>query len=238
MSARKTKPTGYSPSDKIEHVTASGAFSSYSGADIRLLLAMPAAGFIEPIFVELATVQTLSYSLFREKIPVRSLGFIGERGVTRGSRTIAGSMVNTVFDRHALYDVLRPHPGDPARNSVSPSGYVDLAHTMVDQLPPFDIVIQFANEYGHVSEMVIFGVDISAEGQVMSIEDMITENTMQYRASHLAVMRPGGHREAILSVDSEGNPMEYGRETFQSIMSSQKSEEMKELIAMTFNPFR
>ena len=209
------------------------SFNSYSGTDIRALIAMPAADGQDPIYRTLANVQTISYSIFREKSPVRALGCVGEKGRTRGPRTIAGSMVFTVFDRHVLYDFMRKTPGDLAVSASSPLQMADLSYVMVDQLPPFDVVIQFANEYGYVSEMAIFGIEISAEGQVMSVEDLITENTLQYTASHVSLMRPGGFVEITKEIAAGVGYIP----TFESIMN-RKSPAIRELAAKTRNIFR
>ncbi len=207
------------------------SFNSFSGADIRAMIAMPAADGEEPIHRELGNIQTLSYSLYREKFPVRAVGFVGEKGRTRGTRTIAGSLVFTVFDRHVLWDVMRQQPGDKAQNAVTPKGFAELAHTMADQLPPFDIVLHFANEYGFAAELVLFGIEINQEGQTMSIQDLITENVMQYTARHIAVMRPGGFK----SMRAQPSNSE---KTFESIMRKEHSDSMRKLIATTHNPYR
>lgn len=209
----------------------SQSYNSYAGTDIRAMISMPAADGQDPILKVLGNLQTISYSIFREKYPVRALGHVGEKGRTRGTRTIAGSMVFTVFDRHVLYDMLRKSPGDMNTNAVVAPNFSDLAHVMVDQLPQFDIVIHFANEYGYTSELAIFGVEISAEGQVMSVEDLITENTVQYTATHMALMRPGGYisaadRDAMFS------------DNFTSIMNKDASSIMQDLIRRTRNPYR
>lgn len=209
------------------------ANNSFSGADIKVMFSMPGSTKSGEIVKEVANLQTLTYSLFREKSPVRALGFIGEKGRTRGTRTVAGSMVFTVMDRHAMWDFISRANGDYAKQLID-AGVVGnyLSYVMVDQLPPFDIILHFNNEYGHSAEMVLFGVEISAEGQVMSIQDMITENTMQYTARHIALMRPGGYK------DVQTNDIGAGARTFSSIMSSDKSSTMKRLIAAAENPFR
>ena len=207
------------------------SYNSYSGTDMKALISIPAGDGRPPIARVLGNLQTISYSIFREKYPVRALGHVGEKGRTRGGRTIAGSMVFTVFDRHVLLDFLRQHPGDPAITALNPQGLADLSNVMVDQMPQFDVVIQFCNEYGYASELVIMGVEISAEGQVMSMEDLITENTCQYTASHMTLMRPGGYLE----------PKEYPsdfKDTFHSIMNKEASPFMEEIIRKTRNPFR
>lgn len=226
-------PPAKKPEEIPQVATWAGGYNSYSGADIRATIVMPGSSNEAPIIKTLANLQTISYSIFREKYPVRALGCVGEKNRTRGSRTIAGSMVFTVFDRHVLFDVLKNHPNDLNTNGLTPVGYNDLAYTMIDQLPPFDILIHFANEYGYTSEMVIYGVDISAEGQVMSIEDLITENTVQYTAQHIAIMRPGGYiKAASEAVKAEKN------KTFSSILNNPMSPEMVEVVRKTRNIYR
>jgi hypothetical protein len=61
-----------------------------------------------------------------------------------------------------------------------------------DEMPPFDINITFMNEYGNSATLNLYGVHILTEGQTMSIEDMITENTMQYIAMDIDLMNQNG----------------------------------------------
>ena len=51
-----------------------------------------------------------------------------------------------------------------------------------DEIPALNITVNFANEYGRMSRMAIYGVKIINEGQVMSINDLYTENTYQFVA--------------------------------------------------------
>lgn len=208
------------------------SYTSFSGSDIRVSVLMPGVDDAPPISKELGNLQTISYSIFREKSPVRALGFVGERGRTRGSRTIAGSMVFTVFDRHVLYDLLRRHPGDPNTNRVVPKDIADLSYLMVDQIPPFDVIINFANEYGAISQMAILGLDLAAEGQVMSVQDLLTENTVQYTASHLSLMVPGGQIP-----NSTTSPILDQPRSFRSILNGANSEHLKTAIRKTRNPY-
>lgn len=55
----------------------------------------------------------------------------------------------------------------------------------VDQLPPFDITLAAANEYGHAAVMRIFGVEILNEGYGVSIDDIVSEQQMTYVARTL-----------------------------------------------------
>ena len=131
----------------------------------------------------LAELQTLSISTYREKSPVRGFGRSNPSGWVRGQRTIAGSMIFTVFDRDVLWSLLDFDPSDF-------DGDNKFKAAILDQLPPLDITIQFANEYGSLSRMTIYGVEFISEGKTMSIEDIFLENTVQYIARDVDPMTP------------------------------------------------
>ena len=126
----------------------------------------------------LGELQTISYSIHMEKRPVRSIGNVNVKDYVMGPRTIAGSLVFAVFNRHVAKNIMAD------ANNYFPEGKMFL----VDELPPFNIVISFANEYGLRSKMVIYGVRLLNEGQVMSINDVYTENTYQFVATDIEYM--------------------------------------------------
>lgn len=164
-------------------------YSSFSGTDIVASITPPGGKPI--VFGEL---QTVSYSIHREKFPVRTLGSINPKGFTYGGRTIAGSLIFTVFDRHIIKEAVKQMFNNTNKEDnlydLQTWEYTDmLNHMVIDEMPPFDITITFSNEYGQQSTMSILGVTIVDEGQVMSIEDMLTENTMSYMAMDIEVMR-------------------------------------------------
>lgn len=135
----------------------------------------------------LAEVQTLSLSTHRDKTAVRACGTVYPKGFTRGPREIAGSLIFTVFNEHVLYQLLEAHASDFDANSYTSA--------IMDQLPPVDITIAFANEYGQVSRMGIMGVEFVDEGQVMSIEDIMTESVVSFVARDLDPMRAVSKRK-------------------------------------------
>lgn len=135
----------------------------------------------------LAELQTISISTHREKFPVRALGATYPKAFTRGPRTIAGSMIFTVFDTNVLDQFLESHPSDFDAHNPTTSA-------LIDQIPPFDITIAFANELGQVSRMAIYGVEFINEGQTMSIEDMLLENVCQFVARDVDPMRAVSRR--------------------------------------------
>lgn len=123
----------------------------------------------------LGEMQTISYSIHMEKKPVRSIGNVNAKDYVMGPRTIAGSLVFSVFNKHFAEDVMG------ALNERYSNGMSFL----VDELPPFDITISAANEYGYRSRLVLYGIRLLNEGQVMSVNDVYTENTYQFFATDM-----------------------------------------------------
>ncbi len=168
-------------------------YTSYSGADIIASI-RPDGG--KPIVF--GTIQTITYSIYRPMTPVYALGKINPNGVVRGQRTIAGTLIFTVFDRHVLksmmdiYATQQDSFKDNKSYGFSTADIADLRrYAKTDEMPPFDINISFLNEYGNSSTLDIYGIYVMSEGQTMSIEDMITENTMQYIAMDIDLMDYG-----------------------------------------------
>lgn len=152
---------------------------SFAGVDIQATMVLPRVGdeksSSEGDFIELGELQTISYSVHRENSPVRTLGHVNPRGFVKGSRTIAGSLIFTVFNEYAFYRIKE------FRKALAERNYSPLA----DMLPPFDVVLSFFNEYGLAAKMKIFGITIVDEGQTMSVDDLITEQTYTYMARGL-----------------------------------------------------
>lgn len=183
VNAQSTKTTATNLTDSIS--TSPLANMSYSGADIVATMIIPIIGQDGKIestgdVIELGDLQTVSYSVHRENTPIRTLGHSNVRGFVKGSRTIAGSLIFTVFHEYAFYKIKQYK----RYLSDSKGFFAPLA----DMLPPFDIVFTFFNEYGVASKMKIFGVTIVDEGQTMSIDDLITEQTYTYMARGIQPM--------------------------------------------------
>jgi len=153
---------------------------SFSGADASATIILPPIGITPSTsrydgeVIDLGELQTISYSMHRENAPIRTLGHVNPKSFIKGGRTIAGSMIFTVFDEYAFYRVREYRDMLGRQNGF----FAPLA----DMLPPFDMVITFVNEYGHIAKMKIFGMTIVDEGQTISIDDLITEQTYTYMA--------------------------------------------------------
>ena len=137
----------------------------------------------------LAEIQTLSISSFRDKPGVYSLGGVYPKGFTRGPRTIAGSMVFTLFNQQVLTDLMS------TINMVDQ--HRPYTTVLIDQLPPFDITVVFANELGSLSRMAIYGVELLSEGQTMSVQDLLLESVVQYKALDFDPMQNVGVLDAF-----------------------------------------
>lgn len=183
---------------------------SFSGADIHATMVIPKIGedgFLsnQGDVLELAELQTISYSMHRENSPVRTLGHVNPRGFVKGARTIAGSMIFTQFNEYAFYRI------DAYRKILADTKgfYAPLA----DMLPPFDVVFTLFNEYGLAAKMKIFGITVVDEGGTMSIDDLITEQTYTYMARGI---------QPLVHLDTTNDDLRYP-ESFQA----QKDERLR-----------
>ncbi len=138
--------------------------TSYAGADMVCSINVPGVGPV--VFGELAQI---SYSVFREKVPVRTLGRVSMKGYTRGMRTITGILGFTVFDESIVYRCMK---------EIKEQGY----RMLMDEMPMFDVTISMANEFGSRSKMSMYGISTYTEGSIMSVDDLITQNIYEFYA--------------------------------------------------------
>lgn len=154
--------------------------TTYTGTDLRIIVDLVQTPTVSNLGVptkQLIECSTFTISIHREKAPVRATGYIGPKSFARGRRTIAGTMVLTQFTIDALYNFLM---------SQQMSGHdlsKDTQYVKVDQLPPFNMTLLFADEFGDVSYRRVLGVDFVTDGVVYSTNDMISEQTVSYLAS-------------------------------------------------------
>lgn len=182
-------------------------FTSYSGADIM-------ATFGGKVIGEL---QAITYSVTREKGPIYTMGDPNPRSFSRGKRGIAGSLVFTVFDRDALHqmktidnpvhrhamnssadrsdEIKAVHEYNVTSNDVGSRWAEKKVPKYSDEIPPFDVTINFLNEYGQSAKMTIFGVEILNEGMGMSVDDITTEKACTFIARGIDDMVSDSHNE-------------------------------------------
>lgn len=58
-----------------------------------------------------------------------------------------------------------------------------------DEIPPFDVTISFANEYGQKAVLVIYGVEILNEGSGFSIDSVTSEKACTFVARRIEYMK-------------------------------------------------
>ncbi len=175
------------------------SYNSFSGVDIQ-------ATFGGKLIGEL---QGVSYSVTREKAPIYTLGSADPRSFSRGKRGIAGTLVFTIFDRTPIIETLKDSEffahkldvykhQDPNYRALQATEISDVSTDnewasawYPDQIPPFDIVLTAANEYGHIAVMTIFSVEILNEGTGISVDDIVTEQEMTFVARRVTPWTPG-----------------------------------------------
>lgn len=173
---------------------------TFSGADITCVVHVLGNEGKEPFVI--ANAQTLSYSIHREKVPVRAIGHTYPMGYTRGGRMIAGSIIFTMLDREILWDLIQAYAVDVEWDDEDHR--YSAFSPMLDQLPPFDISITFSNEYGDMAVMAIYGVELVDEGTVLSIDDLIVEKTCSWVARDIDMLRPYDYGSSAKVIKSDG----------------------------------
>lgn len=191
--------------NNFQNAMGTETYTTFSGADI-------VATFNEVVIGELLGI---TWSVTREKAPIYTMGSPNPRSFSRGKRGIAGSMIFQVFDRPGLYNLLASArtsnspmvyysrasnvlPGFGSGGTMSQRGISPVAEQeteviqafpyYADQIPPFNITITYANEYGQAAKRAIFGVELLNEGSGASMDDVVVEETMTFVARDIGPM--------------------------------------------------
>lgn len=149
---------------------------SFSGCDMAVSASMRTTNGTL-VSVTIGSLQTVSYSIYRKLSPIYNIGNINAKDYVGGPRTIAGSLVFTVFNHHWGTDLIDQFS--------KAEGYASSQKVLMDEIAPIDLTITMANEYGITSRLAIYSIRLFSEGQVMSINDIYTENTYQYVALNI-----------------------------------------------------
>ena len=83
-----------------------------------------------------------------------------------------------------------------------------------DEIPPFDITISFANEYGQKASLVLYGVEILNEGSGFSIDNVTSEKACTFVARRVKYLAP---------VDASGTPQSIGADAVSTSTSNSTS---------------
>lgn len=164
---------------------------SVGGSSTHIVLEFPDAGFIY-----MGSIVSLSYSVYRDKAPVFNCGNTTINGFAIGKKYVAGSIVNIMFTvdevatfikEYALQEALKNTDiYDFARKQLADQSLKELHTFMKDDLTPFNIHCIFTSEYhDEVKRVIIYGANFINNGQVMSIDDIITESTVSFVAKDI-----------------------------------------------------
>lgn len=139
--------------------------------------------------ITLGTLQTLSIQSVREKFAVRALGHAYAKAYTRGTRTLAGSMIFTLFEEHPLSKLINAMGLSDRWKSP------EIARLLPDQIPPIDITIIFANEYGVISQQKLYGVEFVNDSTTYSIENLLSEQILQFTCRDIDILTSNGKKK-------------------------------------------
>ena len=184
----------------------SNGFSySFSGSDADTFVWFDQA---PADIAQLQTMHTISVSVHEAKGQVRALGHRGIKGLARGVRTIAGSIITTVVHDHPLRVLNEQYIKTYGAAGSDPLGWsidrhrvgvgslfdnYDYHNRMAVLLPPFNLAVQYVGEQGPIPDKrkqerpegagwMLRGVEFIDEGQVTSINDIVTEMTFSFIA--------------------------------------------------------
>lgn len=175
----------------------------FSGADAKAYISIPAYEGHDAVagFYQLGTLQTISISTYASKVPTKALGRKDPTGIGRGTRTYAGTLIFNQLNDNVLnnnWDLRKPNREGlvKAMSGSRVAGHKAKKHewdfswdnglvgeiVAPNEVIPFDIVIPLVNETNNKGIIVIKDVDLTHDGQTLSIEDIYIEQQYQYIA--------------------------------------------------------
>lgn len=182
-------------------------FESMSGANTMIVLEFPSfegSTTKGSVYVKMNSVVTLSWSVYRAKIPVTPIGENSIAGFALGNKTVAGHIVKTLtyadefttvvefYSKLAIeYKNSNYYENLGSKQPISLDSKYKITQKnfdslMKDDLLPFNIHAFSISEYtGKMVKDSIYGCTIINTGQVQSIENLITENTIGFVGKYL-----------------------------------------------------
>lgn len=172
-------------------------YESIGGASTHVVInfhLLDDKGNIIDIPIYFGTAITISYSIYRSKQSVFNFGNNLIDGFAIGNKYVAGTLIKGIFTRDELNDALSIIKNGLIA-SFDPKKLTDISNRnvvhglMKDDLLSCDINIIYTNEYtGEVQYETIHDATFINNGQVASINDIITESTLSYIARDVKSM--------------------------------------------------
>jgi hypothetical protein len=182
----------------------SRSYNSFSGVDIKAVFANKVVAELQAISYSITREKAPIYTMGSADPRSFSRGKRGIAGtlvfIVFDRHTLLSNIGGMSPDGGLLFqsdiDDVRPEyragginpVPQPVQNSESeltngPASDQALASAWyVDQIPPFDVTLAAANEYGALAVMKVFGVELLNEGYGVSIDDMVSEQQFTYIA--------------------------------------------------------
>lgn len=113
------------------------------------------------------------------------------RYFTRSSNVMPGMSTDSQSPNGQHRGIVPPYSTGGDGQTIENSQSADVVSSMPyysDQIPPFDVTITYANEYGNAAVRSIYGVEILNEGSGASMDDVMIEETMTFVARELGPM--------------------------------------------------
>jgi hypothetical protein len=186
------------------------------GSDIVVVLEFPTiliGG--EPAVLTMASAISVSYSVYRAKSSVYNMGQPLLGGMAIGRKYVAGSIITVAYEVDEISEfinlfvdgTLAKAAGDNAQTSSNPttldteitnqsiadSTLKNIHTVMRDDLTPFNIHFLISDEntgQAQARQVSVYGCQFINNGQVMSINDIITENTLGFIGRDVREQRP------------------------------------------------
>ncbi len=193
----------------------------FSGSDVTAFILAKSKNLVDPAnslnntygstFIPFKNLGALSYSIHRDKMPVRKLGSAIAHSYTSGTRTIAGSIIVINFDRAAFFSLLSEEAADNISSlygfSLGSESYSSKENKTTDQIPPFDILLLFSEEVKGAkfpnrgtsteawtdapgSRLLLKNIRLVDEGMVTGTDEAYLETTFQYVAEDIEYLKP------------------------------------------------
>lgn len=141
----------------------------------------------------LANLHTISTSSYSDSFEVRELGSRYSSGMTRGPRTVGGTLVFATINQWQFSEVanqINKNCFDNfTENSSLNNAYPSILYA--DELPPFNMYIFMANEYGKIGYRKIEGVNILGDSDVISVWNIKVDTTYLFKAIHITPWQSG-----------------------------------------------
>lgn len=206
-----------------------GAFNSFTGADIQAIITYNTSQGSGQL--SLGTLSSVTVSVVREVNPMWALGDSTFKSISKGKRSITGTMTFMVLDKDALTkevfggtnfkhsgfgnvkagefgstkDVSGTFTDDTlARQNLSNIMNSNMELDYADQLPPFNIIITFVNEHGSASVASLLGVSIVSQGIGWSMHDLESDQAYAYIARRYVPMQSMRNQVNLYGPPSQG----------------------------------